>query len=812
MTGQQTRVNGSSTLEMGSSNQELLSGGKKGKLTIVVAGLVIVLALGILSFIIFNRTHAEPMANALTSDVRSIDLLEMLAGRYNPNRFNGSWVSDDEILYKDSSDNIVLYSVSKKSKKILVKNLSDIVQTAFSFELSADKRFLLVGHSYQKLYRHSYLAYYVVINLSTQTLINISDQQGTPRQIQLVVWSPVGNALAYVFMNDIYHWPTVELPMQEIRLTRNGRTYIIHNGVPDWVYEEEVFSSNSAMWFSNDGSKLAFVTFNDSTTPVMSIPYYGSPGNFAFQYTNMVNIRYPKPGRANPEVTLSVAYLGQPNMESGPSPRILSVPPPNDLLRMEPIISAVTWSGNHDLAVTWMNRVQNKARIIICPVDYQTCNTVLSVEESKGWVELFHAPLFSSDGRKMVLVYSSDQGGNAGKYRHILEVDLMSTPFKPVPLTHGRYSVSDVLGWDEANHEIYFLSNTETAFGQLRVNKVPDNLDSAPYDPVCVSCQIPTLDGKKCLYSGASFSKKASYHALTCAGPHVPEIRLFDKFGKEIITWEDNDELKEILEEVTLPLTKEFTIPVADGFEAVVKLLLPPNIDTSGQTKYPMLIQVYGGPDTNLVNERFTIDWNTYLAVNHSVIIGYIDARNSGMRGDKIRFAGYRNLGTVEVEDTIYVTKYLQDNLNYIDRNRSALWGWSYGGYTTVMTLANDTKDVFKCGISVAPVTDWIYYDSIYTERFMGLPTVDDNLSGYSRAAIFNKVENLRHKQFLLVHGTLDDNVHYQQSMMLAKILEQNDILFRQQNYPDEEHGLSGVRSHLYHTLEQFLNECFLLK
>ncbi|KYN35722.1 Venom dipeptidyl peptidase 4 [Trachymyrmex septentrionalis] len=161
------------------------------------------------------------------------------------------------------------------------------------------------------------------------------------------------------------------------------------------------------------------------------------------------------------------------------------------------------------------------------------------------------------------------------------------------------------------------------------------------------------------------------------------------------------------------------------------------------------------------------------------------------------------------LRDTRVVHKHLQDKLLFIDRTRTAIWGWSYGGYATGMTLAMDLKGVFKCGMSVAPVTDWALYDSIYTERFMGLPTVTDNLQGYEHGQLLNKVENIKNKMYYLIHGTLDDNVHYQQSLMLAKVLEQKDILFRQQTYTDEDHGIVQSRAHLYHSLENFLDECF---
>ncbi|CAH1961628.1 unnamed protein product [Acanthoscelides obtectus] len=254
------------------------------------------------------------------------------------------------------------------------------------------------------------------------------------------------------------------------------------------------------------------------------------------------------------------------------------------------------------------------------------------------------------------------------------------------------------------------------------------------------------------------------------------------------------------------------TFDVAGGFKANVMLRLPPNLDESGSTKYPMVVNVYGGPDTFQVVDRFVLDWGSYLASNKSIIYATIDGRGSGLKGDKMLFSGYRKLGTVEIEDQINVTRLIQNTLSYVDSSRTAIWGWSYGGYAAGMALATDSQKVFKCGISVAPVTDWALYDSIYTERFMGLPTLEDNLKGYEAAQLLKKYEGLRDKEYYLIHGTYDDNVHYQQSMMWSKVLEVNDILFRQQSYPDEDHSLGLVRPHLYHSLENFLDECFIEK
>lgn len=278
-----------------------------------------------------------------------------------------------------------------------------------------------------------------------------------------------------------------------------------------------------------------------------------------------------------------------------------------------------------------------------------------------------------------------------------------------------------------------------------------------------------------------------------------------------MLTLVDNAKLSADLSSKSLPKVSNLNIPVDGGkYQAKVRLYLPP--DFSENKKYPLVINVYGGPNSQQVNDRFKLDWGTYLTTTEGVIYGLIDGRGSGFKGDDMLHEIYYNIGQVEVQDQIDVTKQLVDLYPFIDKSKVAIWGWSYGGFVTSLVLARDAdqSNVFQCGISVAPVTNWIYYDSIYAERYLGLPTPDDNLSGYQASDVNALAKKFANKKYLMVHGTADDNVHYQQSMMLSRSLEEADVLFRQITYPDEAHGLVGLRPHFYHTLTDFLiNDCF---
>lgn len=247
--------------------------------------------------------------------------------------------------------------------------------------------------------------------------------------------------------------------------------------------------------------------------------------------------------------------------------------------------------------------------------------------------------------------------------------------------------------------------------------------------------------------------------------------------------WEDNLGIRAALEPYLKPRIEYLRVPVAGGYQAAVKLYLPPELDPLAESfprTYPMIVDVYGGPNSVRVVDSFSIGFKEFLITNRKVIYCQIDGRGSGNKGKNLLFTLNNKLGTVEIEDQISVAKYLQDTYKFIDANHTAIWGWSYGGYATAMVLATDSNNVYQCGISVAPVTSWIYYDSIYTERYMGLPTVEDNLVNYNASDVNRRVEDMRKHKFMLVHGNADDNVHFQQAMVLTNSLVHANIDFEQ--------------------------------
>ena len=384
------------------------------------------------------------------------------------------------------------------------------------------------------------------------------------------------------------------------------------------------------------------------------------------------------------------------------------------------------------------------------------------------------------------------------RYRQLYVVDTDGD--SRTKLTSQESEVTEILEWT-AQDTVYFIATLPGDPGSRHLHKLRIGRPGV----TCLSCDTG------CGFVSVTFSLGGSYFSADCKGPGIPLStvhRVSD--DKAVIQWTDNQKLRQKVNQVRMPRNDFLQVPIPGSDQrAQVQLFIPPN--RKNNEKMPMLVDVYGGPGFQKVDKSWKgYEYAMYMASAHGIVYAVIDPRGSGYQGDKWRHAVYWKFGSVEVEDTITVTKYLQDNLDYIDSERTAIWGWSYGGYLSLSALTRDRGGVFSCGASVAPVVRWELYDTVYTERYMGRP--GDNLVGYNRSTPLWGLDNVRNKKYYLIHGTHDDNVHYQQSMMLSSALEEKDILFRQQTYPDQDHSIQDYKKHLYHSLTSFFaNDCFNL-
>uniref|UniRef100_A0A674KIP5 Fibroblast activation protein alpha n=1 Tax=Terrapene triunguis TaxID=2587831 RepID=A0A674KIP5_9SAUR len=553
---------------------------------------------------------------------------------------------------------------------------------------------------------------------------------------------------------------------RSIKITSNGKENVIFNGIPDWVYEEEMLAVKYALWWSPNGKFIAYVEFNDTDIPVIEYSYYGED-----QYPRKVTIPYPKAGAKNPTVRVFIVDTTNPE---GLGPK--EVPVPAVIASSDHYFTWLTWVTDNRIGVQWLKRIQNFSVLAVC--DFQENSNSWycpeHIEESQtGWAGGFFVstPYFTSDTTSYYKIFSDKAG-----YKHI------------------HYIKGSVMFWSRWGSIMWKMYFKAILYCIILFSFPPRiSIRSNPPRKQCITCN---LRKERCQYYTARFSENAKYYALVCYGPGIPISTLFDSSSDRGTA----NILKIILN------TDIFVIYL---FLALwYKMLLPPQFDRS--KKYPLLIQVYGGPCSQNVKHTFGISWITYLASREEIIVALVDGRGTAFQGDKMLHAVYRKLGVYEIEDQISAAKKFIE-MGFIDEKRIAIWGWSYGGYVTSLALGSGSG-VFKCGMAVAPVSSWEYYASIYTERFMGLPTESDNLEHYKNSTVMARAENFRNVEYLLIHGTADDNVHFQNSAQISKALVNAQVDFQAMWYTDQDHGIPGLSSkHLYTHMTHFLKQCFSL-
>uniref|UniRef100_A0A8C4V664 Dipeptidyl peptidase 4 n=1 Tax=Falco tinnunculus TaxID=100819 RepID=A0A8C4V664_FALTI len=629
-----------------------------------------------------------------------------------------------------------------------VRRVSEVIQTVRDVN-PGEICLLNIKIILLQLWRHSYTASYHIYDFNIRSVI-----LHARRNIQYISWSPVGHKLAYVWKNNVYIKAS---PMAEsVQITKNGEENKIFNGIPDWVYEEEMFGTHSALWWSPNGNFVAYAAFNDTEVPVIEYSFYSED---TLQYPKTIRIPYPKAGATNPTVQFFIV-----DTKLLPTIHSAEISPPAEIISGDHYLSVVTWVTDERICLQWLRRIQNFSVLTVCDFESTTGNWLCPQEESKtGWIGRFQpsVPHFAPDNATYYKVFSDTVG-----YKHIHYINGSQAP---VPITAGKWEVIIL------SLSYWFLSG-----GVL--------LESSPNSARCVSCD---LNQERCQYYSVSFSKDAQYYQLNCLLRYL----------------ENNTELENSLKDIQMPSKKFGSISVG-GYNLWYQMILPPHFDSS--KKYPLLLDVYAGPCSQKVDKVFQISWATYLASTEQIIVASFDGRGSGYQGDQIMHAINRRLGTYEVEDQIAAARTFSE-MSFVDKDRIAIWGWSYGGYVTSMVLGSGSG-VFKCGIAVAPVSRWQYYDSIYTERYMGLPIASDNLNNYNSSTVMARAEKFKEVEYLLIHGTADDNVHFQQAAQISKALVDAEVDFQAMWYTDKDHAITGqAHKHIYTHMSHFIKQCFSL-
>ena len=629
----------------------------------------------------------------------------------------------------------------------------------FDYELSPDEQKILIKTQRQAQYRRSYFAQHFLYDLIDKTLIKIEGPD-----LQEVTFSPDGTYLGFVRSNNLYYWIISEQKL--VQVTHDGRQNQIINGLTDWVYEEE-FGFVQAYQWSRDGDYLAYLRFDESDVPEFSMDVYGQD-----LYPTQSVFKYPKAGEKNAQVSLHIHQL-----KGGSTADIDLSPWPYEY------IPRMKWSKNPDqLAVQLLNRAQND--LVLLQVDMRENQTrVLLQEHDEAYIDIHDDLTFLNDNS---FIWPSEQDG----WRHLYHYNTQGELIRQ--LTHGNYDVTAFYGFNPKIGRLYFQSSQR---GSIYRDLYSMNISGT--NKVRLSQEKGTHD--------ADFSADFSHFIQKFSSVTTPNrFTLHSGLdGSELRVLEDNSELIDLVKNYNLN-PKTFDSIYVNGNWLNTYVIKPKSIDLT--KKYPVLMFQYSGPGSQQVADRWNDAndyWHQYL-VNQGLIVVCVDGRGTGLKGRDFKKVTQRKLGLYEVQDQIAAAQEIAKWSN-VNPDKIGIWGWSYGGFMSANCLFQG-EGIFSMAISVAPVTSWRFYDSIYTERYMGLP--QDNAQGYDAHAPLVHVSKMT-GDLLLVHGTADDNVHVQNSMRLIDALVKANKPFDWLIYPDKNHGIYGgyTRQHLYRKMTDFIQK-----
>ncbi|MBX0292545.1 S9 family peptidase [Hymenobacter sp. HSC-4F20] len=633
------------------------------------------------------------------------------------------------------------------------------------YSFNADETKILFSTDTEPIYRRSSKSYFFVYDRGSKQLVPLSKTAG--KQLY-ATFSPDGKRVAFVRDNNLF---VVDLAtMQETAVTTDGAQNRIINGGTDWVYEEEFEFAQGFQW-SPDSRQVAYYTFDETEVPEYNMQEWGP------LYPKDYRYKYPKAGEKNSVVSIStydVAAGKNTKMDVGPE--------------RDQYIPRIIWTQTPNLlSIRRMNRLQNKLEIL--HADARTGKTqVVLTDTDPAYVEVNDDLRYLEGGKEFL--FSSEKDG----YRHLYLYNLNGKLVRQ--LTKGNWEITSIDGFDEKKGVVYFTS-TEASPLERHLYRI----DLKGKGKTRLSEAGP---GNDVVNMSADTRYFLNYHSQA-GEPQVVSLRN-GQDGKLVKVLEDNAKLREKLTQYNLGKLEFIKFKTAEGVELNASVLKPANFDAS--KKYPVLMYVYGGPGSQTVKDdagggiAFTnYLWHQLLAEQGYIIVS-VDNRGTGARGAAFKKSTYANLGKLETIDQGESAKYFA-TLPYVDKSRIGIWGWSFGGYMTALALTKNA-DVFKMGVSVAPVTNWRYYDSVYTERFLKTP--QQNPQGYDDNSPVQYADKLKGK-LLLVHGTGDDNVHFQNSVAFTEAMIKANKDYETLYYPNRNHGIYGgnTRLHLYRQMTNFV-------
>ncbi|KAH7408290.1 putative dipeptidyl-aminopeptidase B [Phaeosphaeria sp. MPI-PUGE-AT-0046c] len=797
---------------------------KKARRTLWIVGIICALgwSLALVSFLMngsykpaSTRPH-DPNASVTKGSGKKITLDSVLGGQFWPSSQSVSWIAgpdgqDGLLLEKgvQGKDYLVVEDIRSKGNIRATANKFTLMKKS-SFQVndgifiypsnvwpSNDFKKVLVLSEVKKNWRHSYTGLYWVFDVETQKGEPL-DPENPEARVQLASFSPQSDAVVFTRDNNLF---IRKLNSDKVtKITHDGGSELFY-GIPDWVYEEEVFQGNSATWWSEDGKYVAFLRTDESMVPTYPVQYFLSrpsgnkPENGQENYPEVRDIKYPKAGAPNPVVSLQFY-----DVEKGD---VFNVEIENDFSDEHRLITEIVWAGNNGhVLVRETNRESDTLKLVLIDVAKRTGKTVREENVAKldgGWFEVSQKTTFipadpaqgrKEDGYIDTVIHEG--------YDHIGYFTPLDSD-KPVLLTQGEWEVVEAPSRvDLKNNLVYYISTEKSsierhayvvALNGTGKREVMEDSGSAYYD--------------------ASFSTGGSYALMSYKGPGIPWQKIIstpsnsEKYEK---TLEENKALAKLVQKHELPILKYQTVDV-DGFTLNVLERRPPHFNE--KRKYPVLFFQYSGPGSQQVHRKFEVDFQSYIAATLGYIVVTVDGRGTGFLGRKLRCITRGNIGYYEAYDQIATAK-MWAAKKYVDADRMAIWGWSYGGFTTLKTIEMDGGATFKYGMAVAPVTDWRFYDSIYTERYMHTP--QHNTAGYDNSSITDVESLSKNVRFLIMHGIADDNVHMQNTLTLLDKLDLSGI----ENYdvhvfPDSDHSIyfHNANKIVYDKLAWWLTNAF---
>ncbi len=655
------------------------------------------------------------------------------------------------------------YATGELVKTIVDLSIIELAETKGApfkvdgYSFSSDEKKILFSTQTEKIYRHSTRSTYYVYNIASKKIELLS----TEKQ-RYATFSPTGDKVAFVRNNNLFV-KEIEDDGVETKLTYDGEKNAIINGATDWVYEEE-FAFDKAFFWSPAGNSIAYYKFNESSVKEFNMPIYGT------LYPEDNPFKYPKAGEKNSTVQIEVANIINGNVSTySPEASVEYIP-------------RVKWSKTDDALIIYtMNRHQSNLKLVNYNPSEES-SSILYEEDNDAYINI--TDNFYVVGANKGFIFTSEKSG----FNHLHYQSWNGS--KNYQITKGDWEVTEVYGFEEKSGTIYFQG----------AKKSP--MDREVYKTSIKGSEpeklTPLAGWNKATFS-SGFKYFINYHS-TASSPSY--ISLHKISGKEIRVLKDNTVLNLTLTKCDISKPEFMTIPV-NGEKLNAYMIKPSNFDPS--KKYPVLMYVYGGPGSQTVKNSWggaNYLWYQMLAQKGYIIVS-VDNRGTGARGEKFKKLTYKQLGKYETEDQISSAKWLAGQ-SYVDANRIGIWGWSYGGYMSSLCLFKG-NDIFKTAMAVAPVTNWKYYDSIYTERYMQTP--EEN-SGYDENSPISHVDSLK-GNYLLIHGTGDDNVHFQNSIEMVTALQKANKQFDFMMYPNKNHGIYGgnTRLQLFQMLTNYVEE-----